>query len=101
MRKRNYRVEIYFTRSELENLTKKVRRTGLSRESFCRHVLNGATVKEAPPADVPMLIQELRRVGNSISEAKTMLDATLLNEALESNRAVEKLVSEAYASESD
>lgn len=35
MRKRNCRVEIYFTKDELESLTKKVRKSGLSRESFC------------------------------------------------------------------
>ncbi len=34
MRKRNCRVEIYFTKDELESLTKKVRKSGLSRESF-------------------------------------------------------------------
>lgn len=34
MRNRNHRVEIYFTKNELETLTKKVRRSGLSREGF-------------------------------------------------------------------
>ena len=53
MRNRNHRVEIYFTKNELETLTKKVRRSGLSREGFCRRVLNGTEVKEAPPTDVP------------------------------------------------
>ena len=66
MRKRNCRVEIYFTKDELESLTKKVRKSGLSRESFCRHLLNGAEIKEAPSADVPMLINEVRRVGYNI-----------------------------------
>ena len=36
MRNRNHRVEIYFTKNELETLTKKVRRSGLSREGFDR-----------------------------------------------------------------
>lgn len=48
MRKRNCRVEIYFTKDELESLTKKVRKSGLSRESFCRHLLNGAEIKPCP-----------------------------------------------------
>ena len=68
MRKRNCRVEIYFTKDELESLTKKVRKSGLSRESFCRHLLNGAEIKEAPSADVPMLINEVRRVGYNIDQ---------------------------------
>ena len=50
MRKRNCRIEIYFTPSELENLTKKVCKSGLSREGYCRRILNGSVVKEAPPA---------------------------------------------------
>ena len=49
MRKRNCRVEIYFTKTELEVLTKNVRKAGLSREGYCRRILNGAEVKEAPP----------------------------------------------------
>ena len=52
MRKRNCRVEIYFTRGELDSLTKKVRRSGLSREGYCRRVLNESEVKAAPPADL-------------------------------------------------
>lgn len=68
MRKRNCRVEIYFTKDELESLTKKVRKSGLSRESFCRYLLNGAEIKEAPSADVPMLINEVRRVGYNIDQ---------------------------------
>ena len=66
MRKRNCRVEIYFTKTELENLTKKVRKSGLSREGYCRRILNGAVVKEAPPAELPLLIREVRRVGYNI-----------------------------------
>ena len=68
MRKRNCRVEIYFTKTELEVLTKKVRKAGLSREGYCRRILNGAEVKEAPPADVPLLIREVRRVGYNIDQ---------------------------------
>ena len=61
MRRRNCRVEIYLTPEELEILTQKVRKAGLSREQFCRCVLSGAEVKEAPSADVLSLIREMRR----------------------------------------
>lgn len=47
MRKRNCRVDLYFTKAELEVLTQKVRKAGLSREGFCRRTLNGVEVKEA------------------------------------------------------
>ena len=107
MRKRNCRVEIYFTKTELETLTKKVRRSGLSREGYCRRILNGAVVKEAPPAEVPMLIREVRRVGYNIDQllmiarTKNWLIVKELEKALESNRAVEKLIVDTYTTPSD
>lgn len=107
MRKRNCRVEIYFTKTELEALTKKVRKAGLSREGYCRRILNGAVVKEAPPADVPMLIREVRRVGYNIDQilkianVRGLLDVPQLRKALDENRAVEKLISDTYTTPSD
>lgn len=107
MRKRNCRVEIYFTKNELENLTKKVRKSGLSREGYCRRILNGAEVKENPPADVPVLIREVRRVGYNIDQilklanAKGLLDVPLLRKALDDNRAMEKLIADTYTTPTD
>ena len=107
MRKRNCRVEIYFTKTELETLTKKVRKSGLSREGYCRRILNGAVAKEAPPAEVPMLIREVRRVGYNIDQllmiarTKNWLIVKELEKALESNRAVEKLIVDTYTTPSD
>ena len=59
-------------------------------------------MKEAPPADVPVLIMEVRKVGSSlnqilkIAEAKRLLDASEIRIALAENRAVEKMISKAY-----
>ena len=107
MRHRNHRVEIYCTKNEFETLTKKVRRSGLSREGFCRRVLNGTEVKEAPPADVPVLIREVRRVGNTLNQimkranALGLMDVPQLRKALDENRVVEKLIVDAYTTSSD
>ena len=100
-------MKIRFTRDELESLTKKARKAGHSREGYCRRILNGAVVKEAPPVEVPLLIREVRRVGNNIDQilkkANTigLLDVPLLRKALEDNRAVEKLIVDTYTSPSD
>lgn len=107
MRKRNCRVEIYFTQNELETLTEKVRKAGLSREQFCRCVLDGAEVKEAPSADVPILIREMRRVGYNIEQllrianTRGLLDVPQLRKALEQNREVEKLIIDSYTTKVD
>ena len=78
-------MKVRFTKTELDALTKKARKSGLSREGYCRRVLNGTEVKEAPPADVPVLIQ----------------DVPQLRKALEDNRAVEKLIADTYTVPSD
>ncbi len=56
MRNRNHRVEIYFTKNELETLTKKVRRSGLSREGALppcpeRHGGEGGPARRCTCAD--------------------------------------------------
>lgn len=102
MRKRNYRVEIYFSKDEMEALTEKIHRSRLSREGFIRAVVAGVEIKEGPTADVPHLIQELRRVGSSLDRLSKLADdarlpeASQFREALEENRAVEKLIIDAY-----
>ena len=105
--KRTLEMKIRFTKAELDALTKKSRKAGLSREGYCRRILNCSEVKENPPADVPMLIREVRRVGYNIDQilkrANTigLLDVPQLRKALDDNRAVEKLIVETYTTPSD
>lgn len=100
-------MKIRFTRGELDTLTKKSRKAGLSREGYCRRILNDAVVKENPPADVPTLIREVRRVGYNIDQllliarARNWMSAKELEKALEGNRAAEKLIVDTYTTPSD
>lgn len=93
---------IRFTQGERDRLTEKAKKAGLSREQFCRCVLNGTEVKEAPTADVLTLIREVRRVGYNIEQllrvanARGLVDVPQLRKALENNRAVEKLIADSY-----
>ena len=63
MKKRNCRFEVRFTKDELSDLTRKARKVRLTNAAFIRRAVCGAEVKEAPPADVPLLIGEVRHVG--------------------------------------
>ena len=105
--RRTLEMKIRFTRGELDDLTKKSRKAGLSREGYCRRILNGAEVKEAPPVEVPVLIREVRRVGYNIDQILKransigLLDVPQLRKALEDNRTVEKLIVDTYATPSD
>ena len=105
--KRTLEMKIRFTRGELDALTKKARKSGFSREGFSRRILNGAEVKEAPPAELPLLIREVRRVGYNIDQLLKransigLLDVPQLRKALEDNRAVEKLIVDTYTTPAD
>ncbi len=107
MRKRNCRVEVCFTKDELSDLTKKARKAHLSIGGFIRRSVRSMEVKEPPPADVPMLIREVRRVGCNIDQILKransigLLDVPQLRKALEDNRAVEKLIVDTYTTPSD
>ena len=97
-------MKIRFTRDELDTLTKKARKAGLSREGFCRCALNNVVVKEAPSADVLLLIREVRRVGYNIEQilrlanSRGLLDVPRLRKALDENHAAEELIVSAYTS---
>ena len=96
MRKRNCRLEVCFTKDELSALTKKARKAHLSLGGFVRSAVSGAEIKEAPGADIPKLIYEVRRVGIKIAHTKGLLDVPQLRKALEDNRAVERMIVDAY-----
>lgn len=107
MRKRNRRVEIYFTEDELSSLMQKVRQSGLSREAFCRAALLGVKLKEAPPADYYKLIMEVRRVGTNINQilqkanAIGLLDVPMIRKALEDNYTTEEMLWDTFEIEGD
>ena len=102
MRKRNCRVVVYFTKDELDALTKKVRKSHLSREGFIRAALADKEIKDGPTADVPMLIHEVRRVGSNLNQILKrassigLLDVPQLRKDVADLSDVEKLIVASY-----
>lgn len=100
--KRNRAMLLRFTDGELEALTAKAHKAGLSRESYCRQILSGAEVREAPSADVPALIRESRRAGSNIHQilrtanAIGLVDVPRLREAIDELHSVNRLITDAY-----
>ena len=98
MRKRTNQIIIRLSDAELNALNKQVKRTRLSREQFCRNAIQGVTIREKPHADVPRLIQEIRRVGSNISQilmitnSQGLLNIPDLHKAILDLREVEKLI---------
>ena len=105
MRKRNCRVEVCFTKDELTVLSKKAKKAQMSREGYCRAVLNGATVKEAPSADIPLLLRAMRQAGYNLDQTLKRFNSTNVpdmpqfRKGLEEIRAATKMVSDAYTSD--
>ena len=105
--KRTLEMKIRFTKAELDALNKKAKKAQMSREGYCRAVLNGATVKEAPPADVPLLLRAMRQAGYNLDQTLKRFNTTNVpdmpqfRKGLEEIRAATKLVTNAYTSEAD
>ncbi len=102
MTKRNCRFEVRLTKDEYSSLTKKARKAGLSTGAFVRMSVAGQVIREAPGADVPVLISEVRRVGSFFEQILRNADSrglpqpADLRKAMEENRAVEKKILRAY-----
>ena len=102
MAKRNCRFEVRLTKDEFCDLTKKARKAGLTTGAFVRMAIAGQEIREAPSVDVSILIREIRRVGSNINQilkianSNGLLEVPDLRMALEENRAVEKMIANAY-----
>ena len=103
MRNGKHRVEVYFNSAEYTDLQNKVCKTSLTASEFIRRSVKGASIKEAPPADVPYLLREFKRIGNNINQillianTSEFLDTPRLRSALEELKEADRLVFRTYA----
>lgn len=103
MRKRNNRVVFYLTDTEYEAFKKKVIRTSLSREGFIRKAIFDAEIHESPPAEVPYLLREYKRIGNNLNQVliiantKGFLDVPRLRSVMDELQKMDELVYKTYA----
>ena len=70
MKKKNHDVIVkaYLNKDEYEKLCDLSRATGVSNSKVIRLLITMCRLKEAPPADYPKLIRELRAVGNNLNQ---------------------------------
>ena len=55
-------------RKEAEALDKKVKKSGLSREAYLRHLINGVVPRDAPTPDYYAMMRELHHIGNNLNQ---------------------------------
>ena len=68
MRKRNVPIMFRLNRKEAEVLEKRVKKSGISREAYLRHLINGVVPKDAPPPGYYSMMRELHKVGNNLNQ---------------------------------
>ena len=68
MRKRNVHIQFWLDKKETEAFQKKVKKSGLSREAYLRHLVNGLEPQDAPPPDYYAMMRELHGIGNNLNQ---------------------------------
>ena len=68
MRKRNVHIQFWLDKKEAEAFQKKVKKSGLSREAYLRHLVNGLEPQDAPPPDYYAMMRELHGIGNNLNQ---------------------------------
>ena len=102
MKTRTTEMHLRLTPEEKETLTEKAKLARLSREEFCRRILNGAIVKEAPSVDVRQLLRQMRHIGGNLNQllarANTVgfIDTVQLKKELTELRKAREVIVETY-----
>lgn len=101
MRKRNVHIQFWLDKREADTLQKRVKKSGLSREAYLRHLVNGLVPQDAPPPDYFSMMRELHGIGNNLNQitvkAHTLnvLDVQRYDEACRKLDAAVKKITEA------
>lgn len=68
MQNRAIEIKCRLTQKESDFLNKRVKKSGLSRESYLRHLINGLIPTDAPPPDYFTMMKELRYIGTNLNQ---------------------------------
>lgn len=68
MRKRSVHIQLWLSETEAARLQTLVKRSGLSREAYLRHLINGMVPQEIPPPDYFSFMERLYQVGNLLEQ---------------------------------
>lgn len=68
MRKRSVQIIMRLSEEEDERLNNLVKRSGLSRESYLRHLIDGLIPTDKPPPDYYAMMKELHAIGTNLNQ---------------------------------
>ena len=89
MRNRNIRIQFWLNKKEADTFNKSVKRSGLSRESYLRHIINGLVPTDTPPPDYYSMMRTLHGIGTNLNQVAQK--ANVLN-VLDAKRYEENVV---------
>ena len=68
VRTRNCRFLVSLTEKEMNRLRKYVEKTGLTRDSYVRSLIQGHEPKELPPVEYFEVLKNLRQINNNLNQ---------------------------------
>ena len=68
MRKRNVHIQFWLNEKESEKFDIKVQKSGISREAYLRHLINGLVPNDKPPPDYYAMMKTLYGIGNNLNQ---------------------------------
>jgi hypothetical protein len=66
--KRDIEIKLRLSKKEADTLNKRVKKSGLSRENYLRHLINGHIPTAAPPPDYFSMMRELHYIGVNLNQ---------------------------------
>ena len=68
MKKRTVQIIFRLTRDEADSLNKRAKKSGISRESYLRHLLKNLVPTDTPPPDYFNMMRMLNAIGNNLNQ---------------------------------
>ena len=76
MRKRPNRIWCHLSDAELVDFNRKVKCSGMTRQSYLRMLISGYTPKELPSADYLAMAKQLHALSNNVNQVAARANAT-------------------------
>ena len=76
MRKRPHRIWCHLSDTELLDFNRKVKLSGMTRQSYLRSLISGYTPKELPSFEYLAMMKQLQAIGNNVHQIAARANAT-------------------------
>ena len=74
--KEKVRFELQMTAAAKQHLDRLAEQSGHTRSAVVRRLIEGAAIREMPPADYFLMIEELRRIGVNLNQIAAAANST-------------------------